>query len=331
MPERKPKTFQYRYVEGLSNGRTLEQLLRPVLYHEYKTIKQRAESVTGDDPDEQVRRCVNHKAKDGNALFGEMILYALGQNKQTVTVNEDLEELPTEQIRAPKTSAGEAREFIEGVVYFMVIDNHMVVVQSLALRDRDLEGHLNWLLFECANKLEDGEVIVLKRELSVTAKTQMSGVRSVQIGAPLMRREQTPAPDSPTHKGNLRTRFVLTDMGKEVLEAIFSSGGLDGLGVDDLEGADNLEVQITVKRKGGSTRPGNPAENTITALTTHLRHSHMEDVVVDTKQGKIQGETLYLTEKRHIECEKGVPLRNKLFHSMKEWLEQKIEDGSITV
>jgi hypothetical protein len=331
MPERKPKTFQYRYVEGLKNGRTLEQLLSPVLYHERKTIKLRSQSVTGDDPDEQVRRCVNHKAKDGNALFGEMILYVLGQNKQTVTVNEDLEELPTEQIRAPKTPAGESREFIEGVVYFMVIDNHMVVVQSLALRDRDLEAHLNWLLSECAERLMDGEVIVLKRELSATAKAKMSGVRSVRIGAPLMRREQAPVPDSPTQAGELRTRFLLTDMGKEILDAIFSSGGLKGLGLDDLEGADNLEVLVTIRRKGGSTRPGNPAENTITALTTHLRHSHVDDVVVETKQGRIEGQTLYLTEKRSIECDNGVPLRNKLFLSMKEWLEQKIEDGSITV
>lgn len=329
MIERKQKTFQYRYVEGLKDGKTLTQLLQPVLFTTHRTVGARSEPVIVDDPLEDVRRCINHKIHSGEMLFGELILYVKGTNKQVVTVDENLEELPTEQIRAPKTETGEQREFIDGVVYFAALDNHMVIVQSTALRDRELESHLNWLLREKAKSLQEIESIVLRRELSMTAKEQMPEVRTIEVGAPLLYQTLDETQKNNTAPLTQHSKIRITDLGYELLQTLVGAEKLEELDLGQYGRADNLEISLMIKRKNGTRAPDSPAERAMAALTTHLRHSHDQDIRVEAKGGRLTGDTLYLMEKVSVECANGIPSRHDLFENMRKWLSGKIEDGSV--
>lgn len=319
----KPRTFQYRYVEGLNNGNTLQQILKPVLFETHKTVGARAEPVGNDDDQEEVRRCINHKISSRNMLFGELILYVRGTNKQVVTVDEDQEELPVEQIHAPRSDGGAPREFVEGTVYFGLINNHMVIVQSLALRDRDLENHLRWLLHDRAEKLADNEFLALRKELSVDAKQELPNVRSIKVGAPLFYRGHGPNDD----KGHVVA--YISELGKDLLDALIGNDQLKDLQLERYCDAENLEVTLEIRRKGGRRGEGGNGERAIAALTTHLRHSHEEDITVITKSGRVIGEKLYLAERRSVECHDGVPLRHSLFENMYEWLATKLEEGAL--
>lgn len=54
------------------------------------------------------------------------------------------------------------KEFIDSVLYFGVIDNHVAIIQSRSLTARTLESYLGWLLGEAAKALPANSALILK-------------------------------------------------------------------------------------------------------------------------------------------------------------------------
>lgn len=327
MADRKQKSFSYRYAEGLLNGRTLQAVLEPVLYGTHRFVDNRAEDIV-DEHGNQLRRCINLRHRNDDMLFGEFILYVSGTNKQVVTVQQQQEHLRVDQIQPPPDPEGNPREFIDAVLYFGIHDNHVVVVQSAALRDRDFESHLNWLLFTHAQALQQGESIMLRKELTLDAQRQMDSVRSVSISAPLIERRADPAAVG-VERENQHLAVNVRGRGLEWLRTTVGVDLIDNLNVEDLVAADELEVHISIVKKGGSRLPDSPANNTIAALTQTLRHQYEDDIRVTTRRGEIRGRSLFLRTIRTVNCLNGVPNQLHVFEQMSDWLSECLELGHI--
>jgi hypothetical protein len=74
-------------------------------------------------------------------LACEFISYTQGAHLGAINFASNVPHFDVDELPPP---AG--KEYLEGSVYFGVVDNHLVALQSSALRTKDLERHLNWFL-----------------------------------------------------------------------------------------------------------------------------------------------------------------------------------------
>lgn len=325
----RPKTFHYRYVDDLTAGRDLETRLRQVLFDSHKRIKDRWEDLSLDDEDVQINRLINIRHRSSSMVGGVMLLFESGKNEEVLRVNENQEELETEQVAPPETEQGEQREFIASRLYFGVHGNHVVVVQSQQLTARDLENHLRWLLDEQAGILEPTETLALKQGLSIRGTEALKHPKELRVGVPVFDHStdgdsgQASAAGSP-----IQARF---EMGLQLLRSALGQDALDHIHLEQYENADDLYVELLVKRKGRtSDEEDDPGRQAMEAVTGALRHQHPEDIrIITDKMGEVRGDNIYLSRRINVVHWNGVADYSDIFHRMHDWILECLEHGYI--
>jgi hypothetical protein len=289
-------------------------------------VRLRFEHLTEDSPDETWRRFVNtHRAAMG-MQFGNLVLYASEQNRAIIAIDDNADELDIEQIAPPKSNDGRRREFLESILYYGIKQNHVVLLQSMSLRARELELHLNWLLREANLIDKDNAVFINNFAPQVThEKLEQSEVKSVQIGAPLVDYfEEVTEPLAEAK--SVTKRFRPFGEGIEILKPLLGNRIVD-LSWDELDASSNLEVfvEITYKRQ---TDPG--SQKLLNRLTTALRHVGDDDVRIELKDGGvIIGSDLQIKSFKNIEAYNGLLNPQDVFQKMSDWLLESLERGII--
>lgn len=306
-------------------GRTLQDMLEDAL-NKLTPVRLRFEHLTEDSPDETWRRFVNtHRAAMG-MQFGNLVLYASEQNRAIIAIDDNADELDIEQIAPPKSNDGRRREFLESILYYGIKQNHVVLLQSMSLRARELELHLNWLLREANLIDKDNAVFINNFAPQVThEKLEQSEVKSVQIGAPLVDYfEEVTEPLAEAK--SVTKRFRPFGEGIEILKPLLGNRIVD-LSWDELDASSNLEVfvEITYKRQ---TDPG--SQKLLNRLTTALRHVGDDDVRIELKDGGvIIGSDLQIKSFKNIEAYNGLLNPQDVFQKMSDWLLESLERGII--
>ena len=324
----KPKTFQYRYVDGLLTGANLETRLREVLFDTHRRIKDRWESLSLDDDETKLNRLINIRHRSSSMVGGVMLLFESGRNEEILRVDENQEELETEQVAPPTSDAGEPTEFIASRLYFGVHGNHVVIVQSQSLAARDLENHLRWLLDEQAAILDESEALELKQGLSLAGTQALQHPKEIKIGAPVFEQEhggtRTSEAGSP-----VQARYR---MGLQILQSALGDEALEQIQLSRFEDASDLYVELVVKRKGRSSADeDDPGRQAMEAVTGVLRHQHPDDIRILThRMGEVRGEELYLSRKINVVHWNGVPDYSDIFHRMRDWIIECLENGYIS-
>ena len=258
--------------------------------------------------------------------FGNLVLYASEQNRAIIAIDDNADELDIEQIAPPKSNDGRRREFLESILYYGIKQNHVVLLQSMSLRARELELHLNWLLREANLIDKDNAVFINNFAPQVThEKLEQSEVKSVQIGAPLVDYfEEVTEPLAEAK--SVTKRFRPFGEGIEILKPLLGNRIVD-LSWDELDASSNLEVfvEITYKRQ---TDPG--SQKLLNRLTTALRHVGDDDVRIELKDGGvIIGSDLQIKSFKNIEAYNGLKNPQDVFQKMSDWLLESLERGII--
>ncbi|KAB7624331.1 hypothetical protein [Alkalilimnicola sp. S0819] len=327
---KKAKRFQYRYISDLGEGRTIEELLRQVLFDTHRTVADRWEKL-GDDPDAQLHRFINTKRRAEGMVFGTLVLYETGRNREVLTLAEDQEELEIEQMAASKTQDGRPREFLEATLYFGASGNHLVLLQTTSLTGRELENHLRWLIDEEAQLLEPHERIVIKQGLSAKGTKALKQAKSVCVGAPVFE-ASTPRSAGGENRSSQPVRSVVAGRGRQWLESLFGSKELEALKLGQFADAEDLVVEVNIRRVGrASDDDQDPAQRAMEAVSTALRHQYPDDVEIETyRMGKVKGDELRLSKSVGIVHWNNVPDAEDVFHRMQDWLMDCLENGVIT-
>jgi len=325
----RPKTFHYRYVDDLTSEPDLETRLRQILFGSHRRIKDRWEDLSLDDEETQLNRFINIRHRASSMVGGVMLLFESGRNEEVLRVEEDQEELETQQVAPPESEEGERQEFVASRLYFGVHGNHVVVVQSQSLTARELENHLRWLVDEQAQQLNSDETLALKQGLSVAGTQALRHPKELKIGAPVF--EQNAGAESdlgPAGESPVQARF---QVGMQLLQSALGQDALEDMHLEQYEDADDLYVELLVKRKGrSSAEEDDPGRQAMEAVTGALRHQHPEDIrIVTHKMGEVRGGQLYLSRKMNVVHWNGVPDYSDIFHRMHDWIFECLESGYI--
>jgi len=323
------KTIFYKRAEftQAAQKETLQSLLDAALKTNRFPLRRRM----AQSGDEKTFQFINYNGKHGlngdgpqNCLGAELFSYTEGADQSALEVQEGKEEIDVKSILPPNKN----QEFLEGAVYFSVLGNHVIVMQSSALRVQDLERHLNWFLQNHSGVIEEGNGLVLVDAVPLMKKEEFNDAKSISITSPIQFSARSPL--SPNGVGNGREESKSVKLSPKGLgwDALRSMVG-DLFDLPNYLDADEIltshELQLKWKRT-----PDADGSDLMASIARKLRHVTDElDYEIRTRSGKISRDDFKLAAPISIEWLEGRPRFDRLFPMMLEWLESLAENGRL--
>ncbi|KPQ13850.1 MAG: hypothetical protein HLUCCO18_16595 [Rhodobacteraceae bacterium HLUCCO18] len=184
MTVRKSLTVHYRRMEdpvGALGGNTLEALVRAAMAdtHDGGELaghwKRRAWIVPPDNSDTLL---MNVFHDDGTSFFGDLTVYTKGFMQALLRDEPDAAMLPVEQQPPPQ-----GREYIHSMMFWMLIGNHVLTIQSRSLTTKQLEQYLTWLLKERTAQMGANGQVLLNAKFDVEdVGGDLDDVREIIVG-----------------------------------------------------------------------------------------------------------------------------------------------------
>lgn len=150
MATTKNLTYKIAQFYNVDGSRTLQSVLDAAL-----TAKSVAISRREDVENSGLLRLINFNGHYDVLSVGELLQYTTGDRQPFANIADDATVLQLDTMDLP-----DGQEFVQGILYYAIFQNHVVVAQSMQLRAQQFEAYLNWLLRE-AGELQEGQGIVL--------------------------------------------------------------------------------------------------------------------------------------------------------------------------
>lgn len=333
--EKKQKHFVYKHVDFTKSGFRLQQALSATLGI-LRTVGNRRNSLAPEN-EAPIWRLIGEYHEDDAFFFGIMMQYSPGTHPQFAVDDQDALVISLQQLRVPKTADGKNQEPLDGMLFFAASDNHLVLMQGLAMRSQHLEQHLQWLLHKSGALPGDVTLRLLDQPpRKVRERLEAKDVRGIELGGDLSLaapvegdedEELQPAPKGSKAK-QLTVSGAAGDNLMEVLRPFLKPAEFAKLDLDKIAGA-NIAYNLEIRYQGrNTTADGHKFLNTLGAA---LRHTDTEvDTVIElVGGGKIRGSDLKLSGPCRIEHINGVPNPTHVFEEMRAWLLAKLKSGDV--
>ncbi|GAB2507301.1 hypothetical protein [Microbulbifer agarilyticus] len=343
----KSKAIHYKRVSVGTETDTLQDLLWRAIQPGGPAERASARSEQ-PNPDGDSFRLINHHKEYGDMLFGQLVYFEEGAAQPFLSMDDkathyDIGALTSKELPKGKGEKGgkanpevleRRKEFLNSILYFGVWENHMVVIQSAALKFRELETHLGWLLVNQV-ELTDGPIILHDKPSTRVIETlERKPAKLVKIGAPVILKGESaqsesasPAAITTDEVSVKKLRYTPSSTGAKVLRdllpGIFEKNDLK----DALDDA-NLKVSLEVTYSRKTSKSG---QAVLDSISTSLRHLDDSDVRIELKDGgTINGQDLKLSGRVSVSTlPSGLIDENSLFQQMHAWLKNQIQSEKI--
>ncbi len=299
------------------------------------------------NPDDQSCRLINHHKEYNGMLFGQLIFFEPGKSQALITLDDDaafyeiktitpdiVDNADKKKVDSSK-AATKQKEFIDSMLYFGVFDSHVVLMQSSALRARELEAHLAWFLGTCASVIDKNTSLILqdKPAEETIRKIERSPVKSVHLGTPIeTKMEQDNDGDATIANDGVESRkikWIPQGMGVDVIRAALGHDWFNKLELEDSLDDANLQVSLEISYLRKTTKHG---QKLLDNIATSLRHADEADVRIDLfGGGTITGNELKLSGPVSVKTINGLVDESDLYHQMHTWLVEKVRSNEIVV
>lgn len=350
--ENRQKTIHYKNV-FITGEQNLQLILKNALDGGggFAKPSQRQQKINGND---SAALFINRFGDHNGMTYGQLVVLESGRRQPYITVDDaadfySIDALASDSIpeiqgeesaeASKQEAARKRREFVESILYFGVVDCHLVLMQSKALGSRELEAHLAWLLGSCAGVMPANSVLILKDKPAEAVARRMEAipVKKIRIGSELTTEVYNdPSEPRPTKVETVETeevhankvRFTPTGRAAALLKAALPEGFLDKLALEDSLDEANIHVALEVTYSRTTTKIG---QRIIDQVAGSLRHIPETDVNIELKGGgKIRGDELKLSGPIKVKfMENGLIDEGVLIHEMHQWLLQKIASSEI--
>lgn len=167
-------------------GQTLKTLLEAAMLKRQKLGERRQNVASTEDP---IYHAIGStKCENPGFVFGALMTYTPDTDPLCIIDDAEAVDVVMETVSAPATDDGKRREFLASLMFFAVIGNHVVLMQSQALKSPHLERYLQWYLHS-SEVLAGTNTLALIDTPSETVRKKMDqakGVRSIKLGGELV-------------------------------------------------------------------------------------------------------------------------------------------------
>lgn len=130
-----------------------------------------------DNPPQQ--RFINNVHSDGPTAFGVLCVYAEHEMQALVATRGNFH---SANVVIADSEAPQGNDYLHGIAYWLIVDNHCYVVQHPRATTKTLEGYLTWLLRE-TSLLGPSDAIVLRADFDVAlVGGDLDDVTSIEVG-----------------------------------------------------------------------------------------------------------------------------------------------------
>ncbi|EGZ6858253.1 hypothetical protein SNN68_003834 [Cronobacter sakazakii] len=346
------KTIHYKRAAISHCSSDLQSILESIISIDGTVPKvgMRREQISASNTQSSYR-VINKSNTFKTILFGELILFEKGRSQALMTISEDvpfydINAITSEQIKLEadgKISEEDKlkikREFIDSILYFGVLDNHVMVVQSSSLRTKDLENHLNWLIHSFGNSFTADSILILKDKPTeeTIKKLEKTPVKKINLGSVPVKSKTDDGSIKITsitnpENGNRiqkvrKMKFLPVGRGGSILKAAFGEEWFSDLKLEDSLDESNLQINLEITYLRKTNDDGQLLMDT---LATSIRNMDDEDVEIHLQGGgTLKGGDLRLSGTVSVEYNNGLIDENHLYLQMHKWLHAKIGAGEI--
>ncbi|MFZ4537827.1 hypothetical protein [Propionivibrio sp.] len=334
------KTVNYRRSSmGPDQTRDLQQMLEAALV-KFPKPADRYEPLNTQSTE---LRCIGmHEVRRG-CLCGFMTSFERGATQPAISDDMVASSLRLSALAPPAPNKGDAqKEYVPGLIYFVVHKNHVAFVTTHAMRGHALELHLNWLLKSKSSELNATVPFSLSDEAQKATKEKIkkSHVKAISFGQPLMAEVEVPvdcavsAPEVQriqTRKKKASPSFKTEGPMLNFIRSFFSDQGqFETLGLDEVFDG-NLEVWIEIRYPKRKRSNPEDAIKLMDTLGIALRDVEGNQVALRLKNGhQVSGNDLKISGSIEItlSAEK-LPITDVLLDLMVSWLSAQIKNGVI--
>lgn len=339
MKDSRQKIVHYKKAVIPNGASSLQSILLEIIGDggSAENVMLRQEKISPADDNSGIR-FLNKSNTYKTILFGQLVLFEKDKSQSLLEINDnvrfyDINSITSNDIIIDGDNAQDKkREFVDSILYFGVLVNHVIIVQSTSLRAREFESHLNWLI----NSFTDINDFVLllqdKPSEATMQKMEKSPAKSIRIGGLPITSEakKDDASYKPKATGSVKTiKYRPSGKGGSLLKAFLGDNWADDINLKDSLDDANLQVslEITYFRK---TNDGGQA--VIDSIATSLRHVDEDDYSIKLQGGgEITGKEIKLSGNISVEYNNGIIDENDLFLKMHKWLFSKLEAGELNI
>lgn len=328
------KTVSYRRcLINPKHGQTLQQLVSASLKNLEKA-DQRMEPLNSQST--EIRVIGKHKIIN-KMLCGYLSTYERGKSQAVITDDPQATSLSLGAIPPQPMKGGKKQEYIPGVLFFAVFDNHVALIQNPSLRGSSLESHFAWLLKSKTSTLSPTTSMVLSDEAQKATKERIrkSHVKSIAFGQPLMSEFTQPKAATSRHSADAqqskeRARFRPSGPVFDLLKQYFDDQKFEKLGLDEIFDG-NLEVWIELRYPKYQRSHTEDTVKLMDNLGIGLRDIEGENVSLQLADGhKVSGSELKISGNIDVALNSnGLPDEDVVWNKMTDWLASQITNGVV--
>lgn len=236
-----------------------------------------------------------------------------------------------------ETHAEDGYEYVDGICYWLAIDDHFYQIQHVSLQIKQVEEYLNWLLRDKTNTVGGSDAIELMCEFD---QSQVGGdlgdISAIEIGGIAPETIYQP-PDKKTDMHDVKevektkeigSKYAKFEKAKGILDALFGPAGTQKI-MDQIPDEASLEVKVNIGYKATRRKFGKEFMSNIASGLRNLPDGEMK---VRGKQGKIHGSDIRLSEDMSVRKMEGDSSLLDMEHARDQMLEvhrRFIHDGKI--
>jgi hypothetical protein len=185
--------------------------------------------------------------------FGDLTLYTKGYMQALLAEVPDVPSLSVEQQAPPK-----GKEYIHSMMYWMVIKNHVLMIQSRSLTAKQLEEFLTWLLKDRSAAISPtGQVILQAKFDADDVGGDLNDIKEIIVGgqatnvgsAAVTETETAAAPAEKTKYSELGTRKPWPTRAIEVLRAVMNNEADVQKLLESVPQGANLDIAVHIGYK----------------------------------------------------------------------------------
>lgn len=323
------KSFNYMVAHWLRHD-NLQKRLSAALRQLDDNLGLRREKL---DKDGLNQRFIIGSRTSNGLRVGMLIRYTRGNNQAIVAdVDDDtnVKDIQLEQLAPPPSEPGKRREFLEGILYFGIRDNHVILVQSNALQAKHLSDHLNWLLGKAPLADEEPNYLRLihRPKASLRDKT-VSGVKSIVFQQSL---QFTPEQKALTESVSQSREIVLSSgaegRANSILNSFLSTFGVKTVDFSDALETGDVEVKLEILYKKPGKRDGRQMLDGVVAALGDGLDEHVTLTVPGI--GSVRGDQVKIHQSFTVPAPGGLADPATVFKTMHEWLENLLQNRMVT-
>lgn len=321
MPDHKTKRFTFWRARFIPEpyDKTLQQLLESA----FDNTKLRDRLLPTDD-EESYFRFINYKTEFKGCFCANFFGYEKGRIGQVIKEAFDTEQIDPTALPVPKADDGTDQQFLDGKLYLVCFQNHLILAQDIHLKAKHLERYLNVMFHERFKRLSGERILMLEQALPRKTRDRIKGAKRINLSAPL----DYSYGQTSSEEERRQSRLIPLGRAWEALKA-FCGDKLDltQFETDGFIDPKDIEVALSLSWK---RKRQEQISDQLDSLANTFRHVDDEvELEVETYSGKIKHNELRLSQQRSVAHRNDLPDTTDIFEKMIDWYEYLVESGDI--